>query len=314
MRINPTLKIAAWTARIMPTALKRFLYRSPILSRGLRQILNQASPLGLTEVKIAAGGLQDALMLLDLQSEKDYWLGTYEPDLQMALKHFVARNMVVFDVGANIGYMSLLCARLVGSQGEVFSFEALPKNVVRLRRNLELNNFASCVEVVPSAVVEADREVAFLIGPSSGMGKANGSAGRDEYEYSDTIQVPGLSLDNFVYNDGHPKPHLIKIDIEGGEVLALPGMRRLLSEARPILLMELHGPASLQAAWDELQRAGYQISLMSPPYSPLSSMDSLDWKSYLVAVPEPKSHEKEMVGNFSNPKSDPDKGDLILGH
>ncbi len=286
MHMNPVLKFAAWSARIMPGSLKSQLYRSPLLSRALRRALNLAAPHGLTEVRIAAGGLKGARMLLDLQSEKDYWLGTYELDLQYALKQFVKNGMVVFDVGANIGYVSILISRLVGKEGKVYSFEALPANLDRFRHNLELNDFSSCVKVIPAAVVEADREVRFFIGPSTGMGKADGSAGRDDFQYRDTILVPGLKLDDFVFRDGNRLPELIKMDIEGGEVLALPGMRRVLHEGRPILLMELHGPQSLQVAWDELRLARYQISIMKPPYTPLNTIDSLDWKSYLVAVPE----------------------------
>lgn len=280
------LKLAAWAARILPDNIKRLIYRSPALSRRLRQTLNQAAPHGLTEVIVAAGGLQGARLLLDMQSEKDYWLGTYEPDLQFALKHFAASGMTVFDVGANIGYISLLCARLVGSDGSVFSFEALPANLDRLKKNIELNDFASCITPVPSAVVESNREVSFLVGPSSGMGKVQGSAGREKPRDGRVIQVQGISLDSYVYDHAHPEPQLIKIDIEGGEVLALPGMRRLLHEARPTLLMELHGPDSLKAAWELLQIENYRISLMKSPFSTLDSMDSLDWKSYLVAIPE----------------------------
>lgn len=264
---------------------KRRLYGFPTLAYWLRRVLNRAAPLDLAEVRVAAGGLQGARLLLNLQAEKDYWLGTYEPELQAALRDFITQEMVVYDVGANIGYMSLLCARLAGPGGKVFAFEALPENLVRLKRNLALNDFGGRVAVIPAAVVGATQEVRFLIGPSTGMGKADGSAGRQEFDYREAIRVAGLSLDDFAYCQGNPLPNLIKMDIEGGEVLALPGMRHLLEESRPILLLELHGKQAVEVAWDELQQANYQISLMTSPYKPILSLEALGWKSYLVAIP-----------------------------
>jgi len=75
------------------------------------------------------------------------------------------------------------------------------------------------------------------------------------------------------------------MDIEGGEVLALPGMRKVLSEARPVVLMELHGPEAAQAAWNELRRAGYRICLMEKEFPVIPLLEGLDWKAYIVALP-----------------------------
>lgn len=283
---SPLLSLAAWAARALPMPVKRQLYRVPALARLVRGALNRAAPEGLSVVTVAAGGLQGRLMQLDLQSEKDYWLGTYEPDLQAALADFIGPGMVVYDVGANIGYISLLIARRVGPGGQVYAFEALPANQERLRANLALGDGREPLTLVPAAVVEASRRVRFLIGPSGGMGKAEGSAGRDEYKYSDAVDVEGLSLDDFVYRLGNPPPQAIKLDIEGGEVLALPGMHRLLEDARPLVLMELHGPQAALAAWEAFSRAGYRICRMKPGYPGIDALNEIDWKAYLVAVYE----------------------------
>ena len=220
---NPLLSLAAWTARRLPMPVKRGLYRFRPLAGLLRGALNRAAPHGFTPVVIAAGGLQGLRLSLDLQEEKDYWLGTYEPDLQAAVADLVGPGMLVYDVGANIGYISLLLARRVGAAGHVYAFEALPANLERLRLNLELSGLSERVTVVPAAVVEQKRPARFLVGPSGGMGKAAGSAGRQEVVYSQELEVAGLSLDEFVYADGNPPPQAVKMDIEGGEVLALAG-------------------------------------------------------------------------------------------
>ena len=286
--MKPLLALAAWSARILPASLKRRLYRSPALARRLRGALNRSVPPGMSEVNVAAGALQGARLVLNLQEEKDYWLGTYETELQAAIRDFIRPGMIAYDVGANIGYISLMLSRQVGPAGCVFAFEALPSNLERLRLNLSLNSGHGRVEAVQAAVVEKSHAVQFLVGPSGGMGKVRGSAGRREYRYSESVQVDGISLDDFVFTKGNPVPQVVKMDIEGGEVLALPGMRHVLDEGRPLVFLELHGPESAKCAWEEFTRSGYSMRAMTKGYPPIASLESLDWKSYVVAVPEEK--------------------------
>jgi len=284
---NPLFSLASFAARLLPTPVKRMLYRLGPVSRFIRRGLNRAVPEGLSTVTVAAGGLSGARLSLDLQTEKDYWLGTYEVELQAAVADLVKPGMVAYDVGANIGYVTLLLSQAVGAAGQVFAFEALPANLERLSTNLKLNGLGARVKVVPGAVVDCSKEVQFLIGPSGGMGKADGSAGRQEVVYSEKIDVAGIGLDEFVYQSGNPVPQIVKMDIEGGEVLALPGMRRLLLEAQPLLLLELHGPESCKAAWENLKLAGYRLCQMAQGYPEVRTLDELDWKAYVVAMPAP---------------------------
>jgi hypothetical protein len=95
--------------------------------------------------------------------------------------------------------------------------------------------------------------------------------------------VASLSLDDFAYVQGNPPPQVVKMDIEGGEVLALPGMRRLLREAHPTVLLELHGHEAARAAWTELTGSGYRMYHMSNGYPPIQQVSDLGWKEYLVA-------------------------------
>ena len=297
---SPLLSFAAWVARWLPMPVKRSLYRFRPLASLLRGALNRASPAGFTPVVVAAGGLQGLKLSLDMQTEKDYWLGTYEPDLQAAVAVLVKPDMLVYDVGANIGYISLLLARRVGAGGHVYAFEALPANLERLRLNLELSGLSGRVTVVPAAVVEQKRPARFLVGPSGGMGKAAGSAGRQDVIYSQSLEVDGLSLDEFVYAGGNPPPQVIKMDIEGGEVLALPGMSHLLVEERPLLLLELHGPEAARLTWNTLRAAGYRLCQMSPGYPQIPSLEALDWKAYLVAISDSLQQEPSPSVQMNN--------------
>jgi FkbM family methyltransferase len=121
--------------------------------------------------------------------------------------------------------------------------------------------------------------------PIEWNGKVDGSAGRSEITYGDVITVPGIALDDFVFSQRHPIPHVIKIDIEGGEVLAFPGMRHLIIEHMPVILLEIHGPEASRVAWDSLLEAGYRLHRLLPGYPIVDSYEALDWKAYLVAKP-----------------------------
>ncbi len=282
--IGTLMRAAALFARLAPEPVQRILYRLGPLTVLIRRSLNRAAPEGLTETVVAAGGLAGARLLLDLQSEKDYWLGSYEPDLQRALENWIRPGIVVYDVGANIGYLTLLMARCTGDAGRVYAFEGLPENVDRLRINLELNGVQDRVQIVSGAVVDRTGPVQFHLGPSGGTGRAEGSAGRD-LELHGALNVAGISLDEFVFIEGHPAPQLVKMDIEGGEVLALAGMDRLLREARPILLLELHGPQSVETAWSRLTAAAYSLHRLGRDYPRVDSPSELSWKAYLLARP-----------------------------
>ncbi len=278
------LSFAALAARLLPNSLKQAIYRSGLLARLIRRGLNRAAPAEPVEVEVAAGDLAGFTLRLDMQTEKDYWLGTYEPELQSALHKLIPPEAVIYDVGANIGYVSLLLAKAAGEGGRVYAFEALPANVERLRRNVELNPIGARVQVVARAVTGAAGPVRFLVHASGGMGKAAGSAGRDD-PYLAELTVDGISLDEFVYSGRNPPPNVVKMDIEGGEVMALPGMRHVLAEARPLMLMELHGPESARAAWETLTAAGYKISWMKRGFPRVPSLEAMGWKAYIVARP-----------------------------
>ena len=283
---KPLLSLASWTAKQLPAPVVREIYRIPWIAKPLRGILNRAAPTGYTQVAISAGPAAGNQIYLDLKSEKDYWLGTYEIDLSKALVEWGKPGMIAYDLGANIGYITLIMAMTVGSGGHVYAFEALPENLERLEHNIAINYLGDRVSIEPKAVSDRNTDIAFLVGPSGGTGKATGSAGRNDLVYSEQIKVPGITLDTFVFEEGHPEPDLIKLDIEGGEVLALPMMRQTLSRSKPIVLMELHGPEAIDVAWEIFHNHHYRICRMTSRYPVITSKNEIDWKAYIIALPE----------------------------
>jgi FkbM family methyltransferase len=277
------LSSAATVARILPPSLKRLLYKLGPLTRWLRQILNKASPSGATEIKIAAGRLAGMRMLLDMQDEKDLWLGTYESEILDSLSSLVKPGMVVYDIGANVGYLSLLFARLCQPGGQVIAFEPVPENAERIEHNAALNRYQDTILVEPLAVIDAARRLRFYVPAAGGTGKVEGAAGRREGAYVREIEVQGISLDEYCVPDCHPAPDLIKIDIEGGEILAIPGMKHLLARIRPTVVLELHGPEAAEIAWRILKASGYRICYLKPGYPQVLTFEELDWMGHVVA-------------------------------
>ncbi len=282
---SPVLNLAAFVSSVVPQSFKRAVYKFPKLSNIIRRGLNQFAPDGLRQVSIAAGTNEGLEMLINLQIEKDYWLGTYEPELQQVIESLVKPEQIIYDIGANIGFLTLMFARRTGVNGYVYAFEALPENVIRLRQNVELNEYQDRVTVVPAAVLDKEGEAEFWIGPSDAMGKVQGSAGRDSVDYPEKLHVQGISIDGFIETSGSPLPDIIKMDIEGGEVLAIPGMVNLLQEKQPLLLIELHGSQSAKVCWHELIELGYRICRMETGFPQVEKLEDLNWKSYVVAFP-----------------------------
>jgi len=282
---NSILRTASWLARKTPQPILRLVYRIPPLAGIIRRTLNKAAPEGLTTVQISGGVLVGCRMELDLQTEKDLWLGTYESELQNALQSFIKPGDVVYDVGANIGYVSVMCAKCTGPEGRVFAFEPLPANQQRFLRSLELNHLENRVMLVDKAVGKKSGNTTFWVHASTSMGRLD-SVKQEGLQFEEAISIELVSLDDFIWSHGEPAPDVIKLDIEGGEVDALPGMSRLLREYRPLLLVEIHGTEAGRFVYDELERAKYDLYWMQTGYPRIENRDALQGKAYVVAKPQ----------------------------
>jgi len=185
----------------------------------------------------------------DPMGQAIYLYGCYDYPVTRLVEALVRPEMVVFDIGANLGFFSLLASTRCD---KVFAFEPLPVNLQRIHRNIQINALRN-VTVVEKAV--GDREgMATLYVPE---GDSSGLASLDQSVGGKPIEVPMVTLDGFVRSQTLTRVDLIKIDIEGAEVLAFEGARELLSGAdAPDIIFEAH-PGSEAAQW--LQARGYAI-------------------------------------------------------
>lgn len=169
--------------------------------------------------------------------------GEWELAETQIFRSFVRQGMTVVDIGANIGYYSLIAARLVGPTGKVFAFEPSPRNVTFLKRNIAANGYRN-ITVIPKAVTDYSGITQFDIDPaSSGTHRISPSKGR-----SNSILAETISLDD--YFTGHAardtRVDFIKMDAEGAEPAILAGMRQLLERNPKVELLTEFSPAAIR--------------------------------------------------------------------
>src|SRR5580704_2197891 len=181
--------------------------------------------------------------------------GLGERLVQEALAEHLLPAMTFYDLGANIGFFSLLGARLVGTIGLVYSFEADPEIAARLTNNVAHNNFLQTT-VEQKAVWWETATVSFeRVDADTSPDRGLGHVASDGAASAQTITVEAVSLDEYVTN--HAAPDFVKCDVEGAEVAVFQGAARLLKEARPILLVETHSDENHRTLKQTFDDFGY---------------------------------------------------------
>jgi FkbM family methyltransferase len=185
---------------------------------------------------LAGGGK----MILDTNNELAQRIRceeSFEPAVRQEVQRIASQGINVIDVGANIGYFTILASRLIGSDKRVFSFEPQARVVKQLRRNIEFNALGN-VEVFQFALSDTRGVATFNIPPDGdeafGCLQVNG-----RFTVVETVEVETRRLDDVFHDLGEPKIGLIKLDAEGAELLILRGATRLLSaKNKPCLIFE----------------------------------------------------------------------------
>ena len=164
-------------------------------------------------------------------------LGLHESEVLECLRHQLKPGMVVFDVGANLGYFSMIAGELVGEGGRIICVEPDPRVVEVLRKNVGVNGLKNAT-VVQAAAYNSSGEVS--------LGCAPATSWSGIYYERPTRRVPvrALTLDSLLKQLGLDRVDFVKIDVEGAESVVLEGMPEILLRYRPHVLLELHGDYS----------------------------------------------------------------------
>lgn len=193
-------------------------------------------------------------ILCDMSCDYDamVFLGQEE---QTELRWLIGRLQpgdLFIDCGANIGLWTLVAAARVGESGHIVSYEPNPSTVKRLKANIRRNNMENIVSVIEAAAGSTTGLARFDAGAAHNLGHLDGSG---------DLVVPVVTLDRTVTVTGRVAG--VKLDVEGGELAALIGAERLISEHRPWLIVEFNTAISGTNCIDEwdvyqyLRSAGY---------------------------------------------------------
>lgn len=200
--------------------------------------------------------------------------GTREPFTRELFENAIKPGMVVLDLGANLGYYTLLAAR---AGATVIAVEPDPRSYAYLVRNVQRNGFAGQVMLVRKAVSDRAGSVSFglHIGPESSSLFA-------APEESESIEVDAVAIDELLPEE--VVVDVIKMDIEGAEIHALRGMERTIARAGDGLTLLLEAnPAGLRAAGSSVEALiaklcsmGLAVSVVDEERRQLCSVDTLD--------------------------------------
>jgi FkbM family methyltransferase len=162
---------------------------------------------------------------------------TYEPHVTAAIRRALGPGMIFVDIGANIGFFTILGAHLVGANGRVYAFEPYQLNVKLLYASAKLNGFEH-IAVFPFAASDGEGLLAFDNVGSNGQVTTPHA---DLPSVLDTTLVYGARLDTVLRDVA--RVDVIKVDVEGAEYRALHGGRELLARSRPTIFSEFSPPA-----------------------------------------------------------------------
>jgi FkbM family methyltransferase len=214
-----------------------------IAGRLLRPAVNALVPARPTIITVLSGVAAGARMIIEPKSEKFYWTGAHEPAVQDQLLSSLKLGDVFWDLGAHIGFFTLIASRLVGPNGHVHAFEPHTENRGRLEQSLALNGTTN-VSIHSEA-----------FGSKPGPGRLRRSDSSlmwslmSEKDTGDGELVECTTLD--VMTERLGCPDMIKVDVEGAEWSVLQGGDSLLARNTVLIVVEFLSAASLDRAFEQ---------------------------------------------------------------
>ena len=221
-------------------SLKKFgghkLTRNGLIKKSFN-VVNSFAISQLNESKII---INNQIMYLD---EKDSlqlnFNGNFEPVETEIVKKEIKENDIVLDVGANIGYYSLIFAQLIGKSGKVYSFEPDPTNFEILKKNILVNKHENVILENKAVSNKEGNLKLYLSTENNGMHRIYPSKWCKE-----SIDINSIKIDN--YFNKNQKIDFIKLDIEGAEYDALLGMESIIQNNENIVIFIEFVPTSLE--------------------------------------------------------------------
>ena len=174
-----------------------------------------------------------AMILDDKDSLRLSINGIYEIEQTNYIKNLLNEGDCAIDIGANIGYYALVMAKRVGLSGKVFCFEPDKTNFSILKKNVENNQYSNTVYLYNDAISFESGKIKLYISESNRGDHRIYSSDQNR----DFIEINAIRLDE-VKEIMDSEIKLIKIDIQGSEMIALESMKKVIKKNKPIIISE----------------------------------------------------------------------------
>jgi len=245
----PLSRIPVWIAQRTPKPVKAAIHHVRFLDKALMGVYG--SLIQDQVMTIGAGPMRGIKLAASQHTSHAHINGTYEREVQEAIDSLLRPGDVCYDLGASIGYMTLLMAR---KAKQVYSFEPAPHAAAEMKRHLAANGLAN-VTIVPLPVSNGVREVRFCLTDG-----AYGSAINDTETRWPVLQLETTTLDLFARD--HPVPDFLKMDVEGEEGRVLEGAQEVLAHRKTRICCEVHNREAAESVLTTLHRFGYTVTLL----------------------------------------------------
>jgi len=203
--------------------------------------------------RIPLGPIRGRKIFLSPQISLRMWFGVDEPWIARLSQQLIDPGDVIYDLGAHVGYTTVLFAHHLQGTGEVHAFEILPSTAGHLQKTINANGFQHVTIHVVG--LGADNAVYNLpIGPTA---MTSLLAKQQEGQKTEPGRV--VRLDDYRREKDLPPPSLIKMDIERAEIDCLHGSLGLIGECRPKMIIAFHSKDLLRKGYDLLTSLDYQL-------------------------------------------------------
>jgi FkbM family methyltransferase len=227
-------------------------------------------------VRIPHGPGKGLWMSIAPRFDTHYLEKGYESKVQHLLAAHLKPGACFYDLGANIGFFSILAANLVGKSGKVVAFEPEPANVEILRATVAKNDLTQ-LQIVEAAVWSSGGTVEFERA-NAASSRVHGHLREIYSRDPELVRVNAITLDDFVFRDGGAPPSILKMDVEGAEFGVLQGADEVVRTYRPLMICEIHYAKDMPKIDAWLTQRSYHLYPMG---------DYKGFPTWCLASPEP---------------------------
>jgi FkbM family methyltransferase len=249
-RMEFTRHLIAEAARRTPLSIKTLVHNNLFLDRLSRRVFRMF--LGRGAIRIESGPMAGLSLAVSEHISHAHIRGIYEIETQQAVMKHLRPGFVCYDLGASIGYLSLLMAS--AKAAHVYCFEPAPHAAREIHKHMDVNGFKN-YSVIPDPVSNTKRLVRFALTEVT-----YGSGIVDTDTRWPVIELTSVTLDEFAAS--HEFPDFIKIDVEGEEDRVLEGARTILEKRRTLICCEVHTNEDAEQVSSLLGEYGYRITTL----------------------------------------------------